>query len=376
MTVPDPADLSSTSDRSEHLGDLEGHGDGSAIGSADIKRLLERAPKAELHLHLQGAIRPATLLELAQRHGIVLPVTDVAGVQEWFRFRDFAHFVDVFALLRASLVDRADYELVTYQLGGDLAAQHVRYAEITFTPGPEVYRGPRETFFDGLTRGRQRVQRDFGIDLRWIFDIPRRSITLHPDIPLGDFVTDVAINGRDDGVVALGLGGTEQGYPPERFEAWFDRARAAGLHSVPHAGETAGPESVWGAIRALGAERIGHGVRSVEDPELVEYLAEHGIVLEVCPTSNVRLGVYPSLDQHPLGRLHTRGVRVTVNTDTPAIFGITLSGELGLLPSHFRFAPDAIEQVVLNAFEASFLPAEEKDALIAEVRNEAERIFG
>jgi aminodeoxyfutalosine deaminase len=268
------------------------------------------------------------------------------------------------------LTEPADYELVTYELGGELAAQHVRYAEITFTPGPEVYRGPRETFFDGLTRGRQRVKRDFGIDLRWIFDIPRRTITLHPDIPLADFITDVAVNGRDDGVVALGLGGTEQGYPPERFEAWFDRARAAGLHSAPHAGETAGPESVWGAIRALGAERIGHGVRSIEDPELVAYLAEHHITLEVCPTSNIQLGVYRSLEQHPLTQLHHGGVRVTVNTDTPTIFGITLSHELELLPSRFGLTTDAIKEVVLNAFEASFLPADEKVALIARVRNE------
>jgi aminodeoxyfutalosine deaminase len=331
---------------------------------------IQSAPKAELHLHLQGAIRPDTLLALARRHGVPLPVDDVAGLREWFRFRDFAHFVEVYALLRACLADPADYELVASELGAELASQNVRYAEVTFTPGPEVYRDSRETFFDGLTRGRHRVRHDFGVDLRWIFDIPRRTVTLHPDIPLADFITDVAINGRDEGVVALGLAGTEAGYPPEAFEPWFDRARAAGLHSAPHAGETAGPDSVWGAIRALGAERLGHGVRAVEDPRLIEYLVEHRIGLEVCPTSNIQLGVYPSLAQHPLPRLHAAGVVLTVNTDTPAIFDTTLTGELELLQSAFDLDPEAIQQIMLNAFAASFLAPDEKQELMASIRQE------
>jgi adenosine deaminase len=341
-----------------------------------LREYLKAAPKAELHLHFQGAIRPETLLELARRHTIDLPVDNAAQLREWFRFRDFAHFVEVYATLRACLMEAQDYELVTYELGGMLAAQHVRYAEVTFTPGPEVYRGPRETFFDGLTRGRERVLRDFGADIRWIFDIPRRTVTLHPDIPLADFITAVAIDGRNAGVVALGLGGTELGYPPETFERWFDRARAAGLHSAPHAGETAGPESVWGALRALGAERIGHGVRAAEDPQLMEYLVEHRIGLEVCPTSNVRLGVYPSLVAHPLAELMARGAAVSVNTDTPAIFGIELTDELCLLESEFGFTPAAVDRVLLNAFETSFLPVDEKRALVASVRSELEGLRG
>jgi adenosine deaminase len=331
---------------------------------------LRAAPKAELHLHLQGCIRPETLLELARRHRIEIPARTIDELREWFRFRDFLHFVETFALLRACLVDPDDYELVTYELGAELAAQHVRYAELTFTPGPEVYLGPRETFFDGLTRGRQRVRHDFGLELRWIFDIPRRTVTLHPDLPLMDFITDVAIDGRHDGVVALGLGGTEKGYPPERFEKWFDRARAAGLHSAPHAGETAGPESVWGALRALGAERLGHGVRCVEDAALFEYVVERRIGLELCPTSNIVLGVYPSLAEHPLRALWAAGARVTVNTDTPAIFGISLSGELGLLESEFGLSPVEVDSVIANAFEVSFLPDDEKAALVTSVRNE------
>jgi aminodeoxyfutalosine deaminase len=312
------------------------------------------APKAELHLHLQGTIRPKTLLELARRHGIAIPAQTEAELREWFRFRDFAHFVEVYALLRACLVEREDYALVVYEMGEELARQNVRYAEVTFTPGPEVYRGPRETFFEGLTKGRERAKTDFGVELRWIFDIPRRTVTLHPDMPLADFITDVAIQGRDDGVVALGLAGTEAGYPPEAFEPWFDKARAAGLHSAPHAGETAGPESIWGALRALGAERIGHGVRALEDPALVEHLVERGIGLEVCPTSNVLLGIYPSLAEHPLAELVKRGLAVTVNTDTPAMFGISLEREFALLSDQFGLSAAEVEQVRLNAFSVSF----------------------
>jgi adenosine deaminase len=337
---------------------------------------LQAAPKAELHLHFQGSIQPETLLELARRHSIDLPANSASELREWFRFRDFGHFVEIYAMLRACLVEARDFELVTCELGAALAAQHVRYAEVTFTPGPEVYRGPRDTFFDGLTRGRSRVLQDLGVDLRWIFDIPRRTVTLHPDIPLADFITSVAIDGRDEGVVALGLAGTENGYPPEPFEPWFDRARAAGLHSTPHAGETAGPESVWGALRALGAERIGHGVRSLEDPRLMEYLVERQVGLEVCPTSNVQLGVYPSLAEHPLAQLVAAGAVVTVNTDTPSIFGISLSDELALLETQFGLSAASIDEVLLNAFRVSFLPPAERAALLAGAERELEGLRG
>jgi aminodeoxyfutalosine deaminase len=294
------------------------------------------------------------LLELGRRHGIDLPAEDAEGLERWFEFRDFAHFVEIYAVLRSCLVDAEDYELVAHELGAQLARQGVGYAEVTVTPGPEVYRGLREAFFDGLTSGRARVKREFGVELNWIFDIPRRTVTLHPDLPLADFITDMAINGRSHGVVALGLAGTEAGYPPETFEPWFDRARAAGLHSTPHAGETAGPESIWGALKALGAERLGHGVRAVEDPTLLEYLAEHRVPLEVCPTSNVRLGVYRSYADHPLRQLVDAGAMVTISTDTPAVFGITLTDEIALLDSAFHLPRASIDTIVQNGFEARF----------------------
>jgi adenosine deaminase len=194
------------------------------------------------------------------------------------------------------------------------------------------------------------------VEVAWVFDIVRQVPLDAAGRALADYVTDAAIAGRVDGVVGLGLGGIEPGHPPEPFAPWFERARAAGLHSAPHAGETAGPEIVWGALRALGAERIGHGVRAVEDPALVAYLAERGIPLEVCPTSNVRIGVYPDLAAHPLPRLHAAGVIVMINSDDPPLFNTTLTDEILLLHGAFGLDVAAIDEILLNGVRQSFLP--------------------
>jgi len=331
---------------------------------------LREAPKAELHVHLEGSIRPQTVLELARRNGVTLPADDVAGLREWFRFRDFRHFIEVYVAISRCLRSTADYELIAYELGAELARQGVRYAEVTFSPSThELILGvPHATYFAGITAGRERARREFGIELAWVFDIVRATPVT---TAYADYVTRVAIEGRRDGVVALGLGGLEAGNPPEPFAPWFERARAAGLHSAPHAGEIAGPESVWGALRVLGAERIGHGVRSWEDPALVAHLAATGVPLEVCPTSNIRLGVYPSLADHPLRRLHDAGVRLTVNSDDPPLFNTTLQAEVDTLETAFGFtAADAaaVDEILTGGVRHSFLPPERRASLEAEFR--------
>jgi len=189
-------------------------------------------------------------------------------------------------------------------------------------------------------------------------DIPEEMLNLRR----AEYTLAVAQEGMNDGVVALGLGGGEVGNPPEQYAQWFEKAREAGLHSAPHAGETVGPESVWGAVRVLGAERLGHGVRSNEDSELVEYLAERHIPLEICPTSNIRLGVYPDLLSHPLRGLHEAGVPVTVNSDDPPLFNTTFTNEVKLLADPFNFDINTINEILLNGVRSSFLPAEEKQA--------------
>ncbi len=343
---------------------------------AKIERYIAAVPKAELHVHLEGSIQPATLLTLAQRNGVRLPAQNVADLQKWFTFRDFNHFIEIYFEISSCLKTIEDYELIAYEFGASMARQNVRYAEVTFSPSTHHFSLgiPFDTFFTGLTRGRLQAQKEFGIEIRWIFDIVR-------DIPnemltsrCAEYTLAVALEGMNDGVVALGLGGAEVGHPPQQFIAWFEKALEAGLHSAPHAGETVGPDSVWGAIRILGAERLGHGVRSIEDPALVAYLADGHIPLEVCPTSNVRLGVYADLASHPLPDLHEAGVPVTINSDDPPLFNTTLNDEVKLLVDPFNFDINTINEILLNGVRCSFLPVEEKQAMEALFQNEMARL--
>ena len=340
--------------------------------SSSIQQYLRAAPKAELHVHLEGSIQPTTLLTLAQRNGVELPVQTVEEMQKWFSYRDFNHFIDIYLAITRCLKTVEDYELIAYQFGANMARQNIRYAEVTFSPSTHRFalNIPHDTYFAGLTRGRERARAEFGVEIRWVFDIVRNIEDEAHNSRLADYTTAVAIESMADGVVALGLGGAEVGYPPERFKRWFDQARAAGLHSAPHAGETVGPDSVWGAIRELGAERVGHGVRSIEDPELVKYVAEQHIPLEVCPTSNICLGVYPNIEQHPLPALYAAGVPVTINSDDPPLFNTTLTHEVELLDNAFHFDLDTINELLLNGVRYSFLPAEQKQALEVTFRAE------
>lgn len=336
-----------------------------------LESYLRAAPKAELHVHLEGSILPATLLRLAARNGVELPVNSVEGLRQWFVYRDFPHFIEIYVTITRCLRTQEDYEEIVYEFGAEMARQHVRYAETTFSPSTHMALGvPQEVYFAGLIRGRERAERDFGVTINWIFDLVRGLPDPERSRRFAGYTTGVAIEGQRDGVVALGLGGYEAGNPPEPFAPWFDRARAAGLHAIPHAGETGGPESVWGALRTLGAERIGHGVRAIEDPALVAYLAEQRIPLEVCPTSNLRLGVYPDLAAHPLRRLFDAGVPVTINSDDPPLFNTTLNDEAALLAGAFGCDVAAADTILLNGVRGAFLPPERKAALLAAFEEE------
>ena len=353
----------------------------SPLASA-LLRFAEAMPKVELHRHLEGSIRPETALALARRHGVRLPAQDPAGLQDWFRFRDFRHFIEVYLTLSDLLRTPEDFAFIIVAMAQDLARQNVRYAEITFTAYTHLWQDKGLTPKDliaGLDAGRAEAREAFGVELAWILDIPRN---LSFDKQTGrytgaasDPTVAMALAWRDRGVVALGLGGYELGAPPEPFAHAFQQARAGGLHSVPHAGEHVGPESVWGAIRALGAERIGHGVRAIEDPALVAYLAEHRIPLEINPTSNIRLGVYPDFASHPLRRFWDAGVIVTVNSDDPPLFNTTLNQEYRLLIEAFGFDADDLMRVSLNALRASFLPDAKKAAMERAFRREFARLL-
>jgi aminodeoxyfutalosine deaminase len=341
-----------------------------------LETYLRAAPKAELHLHLEGAIRPTTVLTLAQRNGVALPYTTLRELRDWFRFRDFDHFVEVYRAISNCLRTADDYELIAFELAEELAGQNARYAEVGFSPAFQARAGiAHTTYLDGLGRARARARRELGVELAWIFDLGRAWQGGETETQRwAAYTVDVAIEARQEGVVALGLGGPEVDHPPEPFAPLFERGRAAGLHSAPHAGEHVGPASIWGALNALAAERIAHGVRAVEDPALVAELARRGVALDICPTSNVRLGVYASLSEHPLPRLHAAGVVITVNSDDPALFGTTLNDEVQLLADPFGLDVAAIDDILLNAVRRSFLPGPAKQRLESSYRAELDAL--
>jgi aminodeoxyfutalosine deaminase len=336
----------------------------------DLHQFARLLPKTELHVHLEGAIRPSTLLQLARNNGVELPAQDVQGLRDFYRFRDFDHFVEVYLTITGCLCCPDDYDLIAYEFGHDCARQNIRYAEVTFTIATNVKMTglPWQTILEALNAGRAQARKEFGVDWRWVFDIARNF----PETQ--EQTLDIALSARDQGLVALGLGGSEAEFPPELFVSTFERARQKGLPRVPHAGEMAGPQSMWTALRHLGADRLGHGVRCIEDPELVTYLREHQVPLEICPTSNIRLGIYPDYEAHPLRQLWDSGLFVTVNSDDPPLFDTDLNHEYQVLIDHFGFDADELETVSLNGIRASLLPDAEKARLHETFRTEFARL--
>ena len=336
-----------------------------------LARFIEAMPKVELHVHLEGAIEPPTLLKLAQRHNIALPAQTVDGLRAWYTFTGFPHFIDVFTLVSSCIRTPDDIELIAREFLAGQARQNILYSEVTYTAYTH-YVSKGLSFGDqlsALNRARAWAQAEYGVTAGWVIDIPR-------NIPAEDgmWTADAAIRGMGDGVVALGLGGPEVGNPPQKFAAAFARAHEAGLPSVPHAGETSGAESIWGALRVLNADRIGHGVRCTEDPALVAELRARQIPLEVCPTSNVCLKVAPSMAEHPLPRLLAEGLCVTIGSDDPAMFNTTLTDEYLAIASTLGMTVGRIERLVLNGVRAALLPPEERASMSAAFEEEFARL--
>jgi adenosine deaminase len=331
-------------------------------GPEQLREFALRIPKAELHVHLEGSMQPATLLRLARKHGVDLPASDEAGLHEWFRFRDFDHFVNVYLTCSKCVQEPEDFQLLVRDFMAEQARQNVRYSEVHFTIATHVQYGRNaQEIGHALWEAMEEGEKRHGVRMRLIPDMVR---DVGPK--LGEVTLAWAVGGRQRGCVALGLTGREAVHGNEPFRDHFRLAAQEGLHCVAHAGEHAGPESVRSVLDVARAERIGHGVRSIEDPSLVAELAERGVPLEVCPTSNVFLGVAPSVADHPFDRLRRAGVRLSINSDDPPMFNTTLSEEYRRLSEAFGYGAEALAGFALASLEHSFLPAEEKHRMTAE----------
>ncbi|MDR3701449.1 MAG: adenosine deaminase [Candidatus Sulfopaludibacter sp.] len=299
---------------------------------------LVEMPKAELHLHLEGSVEPETLHELD-------PMTPVEEFRAFYQYADFEAFLKAFGAIGKRLRTPADYALITQRLLDRLAAQNVQYAEITLAAGVVLWKGQE---FAPIFEAVREAAEGSPVRVRWILDAVRQF-----GVEAAQQVAQWAAERREDGVVAIGIGGSEERGPAAWFTDVYAFARSEGLRLVAHAGETMGPDSVWAAL-ALGAERIGHGIAAVRDEALMRHLRERNIPLEICITSNLVTGVVAGLEEHPVRRLYDAGVPIVLNTDDPAMFGCTLTGEFELAARAFGFSEAELRGIAANGFKYRF----------------------
>jgi len=331
--------------------------------SPELSERLRGMPKMEIHVHLEGATDAATIWELSQRNNIRLPAATLEDWQSMYAFRDFNHFIKIYTLATECMQTADDFTFMIERFLAGQAQHNVRYCEAFLSASRLLDKFPQDEIIKAFAKGIKHGEEKYHIKLRFIPDIARHEPeTRHR-------VFDFILNGYEQGVfIGLGLGGIEVGFPPELFTDIFDLARYEGLRLVAHAGETGDAQSIWGAIRNLKVERIGHGIRAVDDPKLLEYLELTQIPLEISPYSNYRLKVTPLDQPHPIRILVDAGVFCTVNSDDPAMFSTNLTNEYLLLAQQ-GFSWDELWQLNLNTINASFLSEEEKEEYIREWRD-------
>ncbi len=338
---------------------------------SDPEPLIQRLPKVELHLHLEGSIRPATLREIAQRKRRLLDETENwirEREQQGFRYPQFGDFLNAFKLLSLLLETPADYALASTRLMEDLSAENVRYAEVTISAGVVLWKKQSlDAVFEAVAEATKEASDKLGLRAAWIFDAVRQFGVEHVRE-----VMRYAARFREQGAVAFGIGGDEVRGPARLFADVYREARDLGLHLTAHAGESVGPESVRDAVEQLGAERIGHGASAARDIEVVRLLAERHTTVEACLTSNLATGLIERIEDYPLRRFIEEGVPVTINTDDPSMFDTSIGREMSLAARHFALTDDEIVQLTENAIRGAFAPEAVKQTLFEELLRAAE----
>ena len=318
----------------------------------DLARAL---PKVEMHVHLEGSIRPETLLHLARKNAVPLPARTVEETERLYAYTTFLHFLEVYQICGQCLRTTEDFAEITHEFLRTQAEQNVKYSEVMVSLADHLNRGlDPHSVLQGIFEGQRRGESDFGSRMQIILDAGRQW----PELVTA--TSHIAVQYARRGVLGFGIGGDEANFPPEMFEADFRRVREAGLRRTVHAGEAAGAASMWGAIRVLHAERLGHGVHAHDDPALLRYLRETQLPIDMNPVSNLRTGAVASLAAHPIRRYFAEGLLITVNSDDPPMFGTSLSNEYRVLMDELHFTFAEIRRLALNGIRASFLGDEEK----------------
>jgi adenosine deaminase len=333
-------------------------------GFAEAIRAL---PKVEIHLHIEGAVPLPALFELVRKYGGAREVATLRALEERFRYRDFPHFLSTWMWKNGFLREYEDFSFIAFEVATDLARQNVRYVEAFHSPGDFAMLHGLDVarITEAVRKG---LDEETGVEVRLIADLTRDFGPERGMKWLSELASEKSMK-----IVGIGIGGSEHAFPPEPYRDVYRQARRLGLRTTAHAGEAAGPSSIWGALRVLEVDRIGHGTRAGEDVELVRYLEEHRVPIEMCPISNLRTGVVPDMERHPIRDFFDRGLLVSVNTDDPKMFETSLEAEYLSLAEHLGFTLDEIRTLVENAIESTWADEATKKRLREELAASAAR---
>ncbi len=330
-----------------------------------IEAVITTMPKTELHIHIEGAIPLATLFKMVKRRGRNPEIESFDDLRRKFMFDDFSHFIENWTWKNELITKVEDFKSITFDVLEELHRQNVRYAEAIYAPGDYSRHGFKvEEITENIIEGKQKAESELGIKCRLIADLIRDHGPVR-----GKRYLDQITPYREHGAIGIGIGGSEHLFPPEPYREVFQIAAERGFRLTAHAGEAAGAESVRSAVEDLNAERIGHGVRAVEEDEVMALLKRRQIPLEMCVVSNVKTGVYRSVKEHPIRKFFDAGIPVTVNSDDPTMFDTSITFEYLTLVRELQFSLEEVKKLTLNGIKASFLPKEEKEKTLLEFEN-------